>query len=86
MKGFSAKCIALKADNYVIEQENILFAGTSEQLSARKFLAVKGLMSIVLVVAGLLASAWDERFMQPKPRYVIRGVTGLAHGAASQNS
>jgi len=37
--------------------------------------AVKGLMSIVLVVAGLLASAWDERFMQPKPRYIIRGVT-----------
>ena len=32
---------------------------------------------IVLVVAGLLASAWDERFMQPKPRYIIRGVTSV---------
>ena len=38
VKGFSAKCIALKANNYVIEQENILFAGTSEHLSARKFI------------------------------------------------
>ena len=35
MKGFSSKRIALKAD--VIGPENVLFAGASVQLSARKF-------------------------------------------------
>ena len=37
VKGSSSKRIALKGDNYVIGPKNILFAGASVHLSARKF-------------------------------------------------